>query len=149
MRNEQPVVPRTWIRVAAAGLAALAIACPRVARAETHREYVNRYVMLLDWIERTDVWVSTHLEDPGLARMAHSIAEREVELAERMTPPPEFVAIHPHVLLLVENAERMIDTAAQGNRIAYRRHQKIVHDEQRLLNELLQGQGVYMPTIGP
>jgi hypothetical protein len=117
--------------------------------AESRREYVSRYVLLIDWINRADTWVTVHFEDPGLCRMAHSIAERHVEVARRITPPAEFVSIHPHVLLVLENAERMFDVAADGNRVAYRRHRRVMHEEMRLIAELLQADGHFMPIIDP
>jgi len=129
--------------------AASVLVCPSTAHAETRREYVNRYVLLTDWVVRSDLWVSSHLEDHGLCRVAHSISERHVELARRMTPPPEFVAIHPHLLLIMENAERMFDSAATGDRAAFHRHRRVVHEEQRLIAELLQADGHFMPVIAP
>jgi hypothetical protein len=64
-----------------------------------------------------------------------------------MTPPPEYAAVHPHLLLVLENSERMFASAAEGDRDAYRRHRRIVHDEIRVMTELLQAQGRIMPTI--
>lgn len=122
---------------------------PSTASAETRREYVNRYVLLTDWITRSEIWVAGHLQDPGLCRVAHAIAERHVELARRMTPPPEFISIHPHMLLVMENAERMFDYAATGDRSAFHRHRRIVHEEQRVIAELLQSEGHFMPEISP
>lgn len=122
---------------------------PECAHAETRQEYVNRYVLLTDWINRSEIWVARRLQDPGLCRVAHSIAERHVELARRMTPPPEFVSIHPHLLIVMENAERMFDYAASGDRSAFHRHRRIVHEEQRIIAELLQAEGHFMPVIAP
>jgi hypothetical protein len=129
-------------------IAGLAMA-PASARAETRREYVNRYVLLVDWVNRSEIWVTQHLEDPGLCRLAHTIALEHVEIARRMTPPPEFVAIHPHLLLIMENTERMFDSAAAGNRPAYHRYRRVIHDEQQLISELLQAEGILMPDIVP
>ena len=133
----------------AIGVLGLTLATTRAAQAENHREYVNEYVLLLDWVNRSDMWMRGHLEDLTLCRMAHSVAERQVELVRRITPPPEFVAIHPHLLLVMENTERMYAYAAAGNRAAFRRHYRIVQEEQRLITELLQAEGHFMPEIEP
>lgn len=125
------------------------LALPATAAAESRREYVNKYVLLIDWVNRAELWVRSHSEDAGLCRMSHAIAERHVELARRMTPPAEFVAIHPHFLLVMENAERMFAHAAAGNRSAFRRHYRIVQEEQRMIAELLEVEGLYMPEIEP
>lgn len=130
-------------------IAASTTLLPLHAQAETRREYVNRYVLLIDWVNRAESWVTGHFEDSGLCRYAHSIAERHVELTRRMTPPQEFISIHPHVLLVMENAERMFDYAAEGNRQAFRRHRRIVHEELRVISELLQAEGHFMPVIDP
>ena len=138
---------KAFLTALALATATLAAAPP--ASAETRREYVNRYVLLLDWVTRSEAWVSAHLEDIGLCRAAHAVAERHVEIARRMTPPTEFTAIHPHLLLVLENTERMFSYAAEGDRTAFRRHRRIVHDEQRVIAELLQAQGRFMPEISP
>jgi len=122
---------------------------PEQAEAETRREYINRYVLFTDWVDRVDAWVASHFDDDGLCRIAHSVAERQVELVRRITPPSEFVASHPHLLLVMENTERMLDRAATGDRSGYRRHRQIVHEEQRLMSEMLQSDGRLMPVIDP
>jgi hypothetical protein len=118
-------------------------------QAETRRHYINKYVMMVDWLTRTEMWVTTHLDDLELCRWAHAVAERHVELAQRMTPPSELAAVHPHFLLAMENAERMFDNAAAGDRKAYRRHRRIVREEFRLVAELLQANSIYLPTMAP
>ena len=153
-RSVRRAIRRTRSRVSApAILAALltvfAVLAPNTARAETRREYVNRYVLLVDWVNRSEIWVTQHLEDTGLCRVAHTIALEHVELARRMTPPPEFVAIHPHLLLVMENTERLFDSAASGNRVAYHRYRRVVHEEQQIISELLQAEGLFMPDMAP
>ncbi len=147
---------RSRIGGAASGALLIATVCaltaaalPSQAQAETRQEYVNRYVLLIDWLARAELWVTSHLTDSGLCRMAHTMAEQHVELARRMTPPTEFLSIHPHLLLVMENAERMFEHAASGDRTAFRRHQRIVHEEQRLIAEILQAEGHFMPAIDP
>ncbi len=130
-------------------VATASIAAPVTAHAETRREYINRYALLVDWVTRSELWVTRHLEDTGLCRLAQSVAERQVQIARRMTPPTEFVAIHPHLLLVMENAERMFALAAAGDRVGFRRHRRVVHEEQRIIAEVLQAEGRVMPVINP
>ena len=47
----------------------------------------------------------------------------------------------------MENAERMFDYAADGDRAAFHRHRRIVHEERRIIAELLQAEGHFMPVI--
>lgn len=138
---------RALVAAAAVALSVLLQATP--AATETRREYVNRYVFLLDWVTRSESWISSHLEDAGLCRAAHAVAERMVEIARRMTPPSEFAAIHPHLLLVLENTERMYELAAEGDRDGYRRHRRVVQEEQRLIGEILQAEGRFMPVVAP
>lgn len=140
--------------IARRALAVALVAAPLLAfgaraRAETSREYVNRYVMLVDWVTRSEIWVSGHLEDLGLCRAAHAVAEEHVEIGRRMTPPQEYSGIHPHLLIVLENAERMYALAAASDRAGYRRHRRIVQDELRLIAEILQAEGRFMPEINP
>jgi hypothetical protein len=43
----------------------------------------------------------------------------------------------------------MFDHAAAGNRAAFHRYRRIVYDEQRVIAELLQAEGHFMPVIAP
>lgn len=134
---------------ATAALVSSCLLAPQPAAAETRREYVNRFVLLIDWVTRAESWVNGHPEDSGLCRMARSIAKSHVALTQRMTPPPEFVSIHPHLLMVMENAELMFHYASQGNRNSVRRHRNKVHEEMRVMTELLQAEGHFMPVIDP
>ena len=149
MKDSGQSLRRLLPLLAGALLVGMLLVAPEESQADTRREYVNKFVLLVDWVSRAELWVASHFEDPSLCRTAHSIAERHVEEARRMTPPPEFVSIHPHMLMVMENAERMFGYAAAGNRAAFRRHRRIVHEEQRIITERLQTNGNYMPVITP
>lgn len=106
------------------------------SRAESKQEYQNRFQVMLDYAVRLDDYVRAHLGDKKLASYANAMAERNAQEAEQMTPPEAYRKAHPHFLLVLENIERSFHFAAKGRLANYRRHQKIVRKELRLLEAL-------------
>jgi len=108
------------------------------ALSESKQEYENRFVFMLDFAVRTNEYVRQHLGDKGFASYAHAMAEKNAQLAERLTPPKKFELLHPHFLLVLENIERSIFYAAKGDLPRYRHHQKVVRKELSFLETLAQ-----------
>lgn len=109
--------------------------------------YINQVVLILDWVDRTDSWIVTHLIDTKLLQFTHSIAENYVEIGNKLSPPPELVSIHPHILLLLENMERSLFYGARGDRRRYLRYRKMLIDESRIIDEIVEELHINIPTI--
>jgi hypothetical protein len=116
-------------------LLAAALAVPG-ARAESKKEYQNRFRLMLDYAVRTNEYVRQRLGDRKLAAYAHAMAERNAGEAERMTPPAQYALLHPHFLLVLENIERSFFFVQKGDLAQYRHHQKVVRRELQLLEAL-------------
>ncbi len=114
----------------------LALGIASSARAESKQEYQNRFQVMLDYAVRMDDYVRSHLGDRKLAAYAHAMAERNAMEAEQMTPPEMYRQVHPHFLLVLENIERSFHFASKRQLGDYRRYQKIVRKELRLLEAL-------------
>jgi hypothetical protein len=129
-------------------LAAALLARLAPAAAETKSEYENRFQVMLDWAVRADEFVHGHLGDKQLSAYARDMAELNATAAERMTPPPQYAALHPHFLLVLENIERSFHYAALGVMDKYRFHQKVVRKELTLLETLAERAGLVIETRG-
>ncbi|MDD5305680.1 MAG: hypothetical protein PHU25_00025 [Deltaproteobacteria bacterium] len=130
-------------------LAAVAVLRLAPASAETKNEYESRFQLMLDWAVRADEFVHGHLGDRQLATYACNMAELNAREAERMTPPAQYAALHPHFLLVLENIERSFHYAAEGVMDKYRFHQKVVRKELTLLETLAERDGLLIETRGP
>jgi hypothetical protein len=120
---------------------------PAGARADTRPEYMRRLALLLDWSHRGVGWVESNIEDRALGRAAQAIAERYVEVAGRMLPPAELRALHPHVILIVENAERACHFASVANMRDFNHHVRILREEERILLEFLRTSHIELPRM--
>jgi hypothetical protein len=136
-------------RLILTAIAAVLVALTAPAAAETKGEYENRFQLMLDWAVRADEFVHGHLGDKQLAAYARDMAELNARQAERMTPPQQYAALHPHFLLVLENIERSFHYAADGVMDKYRYHQKVVRKELTLLETLAERNGLLIETRGP
>ena len=105
-------------------------------RAESKREYQQRFQMMLDYAVRSNEYIRRHLGDRGLCAYAAEMAAKNADAAEQMTPPPLYADLHPHFLLVLENIERAFYYASKGKQDRYRHHQKIVRKELRILEAM-------------
>lgn len=113
-----------------------AICSPAVG--ESKKNYLNRARLMLDLAVRTNEYVRQRLQDKELASFAHAMAEKNVSEAEKMTPPSNFGILHPHLLLVLENTERALAYAEQGELAKYRKYQRTLKKELQLLEAIAQ-----------
>jgi len=118
-----------------------------VAHADSQRDYVAKLVLVLDGVRRAASWVEANPGNQELARFAHDIVEHYVQLAGRMIPPPELRLAHPHLLIVVENAERAVAAAAENDARAYRTRSRTLREELRTLEGVLEHLHVRLPPI--
>lgn len=137
------------VRVGAWVLLAACWVGPRWAGAETQAEYLAQYVLMTDWVTRAVGYVPRHAEDRALAGVAQAVAETLVKQAEQLTPPRELRDLHPHFLMVLENAERAFHFLAEGQAERAERHLAVVRDESRLIRNLQQEMGIEIPAMLP
>jgi hypothetical protein len=112
-----------------------------------HREYLQRLVLVLDGIRRTLRWVEMHPGNEPLARFSLPLAQQYVTMIGHMTPPVELRLLHPHLLLVAENAERAIAAQGAGEANRYHAHVRTVREELRTLQSVLHHLEVELPEI--
>lgn len=113
-----------------------------VAQAETPREYENRIKVMLELAVRLDDYARQNLGDRGLLGYVHAVAETNVGQASRLAPPPAYAALHPHLVIVLENVERALYFAAKGDMGRYRKHIKTLRKEIGLLESLADKAGL-------
>jgi hypothetical protein len=137
--------------------AALALACvvtlgvssPLHAEPEGRRDrtYMVQLALTLEGARRLMLWVETHPNDPDFARFAYPLAERYVEMAGHMTPSKKLTAAHPHLLLVVENVERALEAAGQGDLAVFRQRMRTVREELSILDNVLKQLKLKLPEL--
>lgn len=128
--------------------AALAVAAPP-APATPLANYLSQFVLMMDWVSRATAYVPRHAADRDLADVAHAVAEQLVEKAQRLTPPDEFRDLHPHFLLVLENAERTFHYLSQGDSEKADRHLAVVRDEARIMRQIQREIRIEIPELAP
>jgi hypothetical protein len=128
---------------------ALSSAVPARAEGEVRRSrlYVTELAIVLESARRALLWVETYAGEAELASFVYPLSERYVVVASRMTPPARLTAVHPHLVIVVENVERALDAAAQGDMVAFRQRARIVREELVTLDAVLKHLKVRLPEL--
>lgn len=101
------------------------------------RSYMSELSLVIDGARRLASFCEQHAEEKDLARWARPLAERYVELANHMLPSAKLAVAHPHLLLVVENLDRALDSAAAGDAATYQKRLRIARDELANLEAVL------------
>ncbi len=122
-------------------------AAPTPPPSVAHREYLQRLVLVLDGVRRTMRWVEMHPGNEALARFSLPLAQQYVAMIGHMIPPTELRLLHPHLILVAENAECAIAAEAAGDGRGYHNHVRTVREELRTLESVLHHLAVELPEI--
>jgi hypothetical protein len=128
--------------VLTAALSCLAVALPAWAGS-----YLNRCALLLSQAGRDAEAVRVRLSDRELARVAHELATTRVRAASRMRVPPEVAQAHPHLLLVLENYERALAAAAEGEPPRFFVYLERARGEERTFHSVLKQLGWTLPEL--
>jgi hypothetical protein len=131
-------------------LGGVTLMMPRAnAQVEARRErvYVVGLAMVLEGTRRLLLWTETYPADAEFAKFAYPLAAQYVEMAGHMTPPKKWVTVHPHLLLVVENAERAVDAAAAADLATFRQRIRIVREELATLDVVLKQLKLRLPEL--
>lgn len=128
-------------------LASAAVPASAEPEGRRDRTYLVELALTLEGARRLVLWVETHPNDPDFARFAYPLAERYVEMAGHMTPSKKLTTAHPHLLLVVENVERALDAAGQGDLAAFRQRMRTVREELSILDNVLKQLKLKLPEL--
>lgn len=131
-------------RLLALSLALALLVCSVIAWAGT---YLDRAGVLLGEAHREDEFLLAHLSDKELAEVTHALAEARVSAARKMGVPKEVGGVHPHLLMVLENAERAAAAAQEGDSEKFLHHLRVARDEEAAFRSLLKQQGLSLPDV--
>lgn len=117
------------------------------AEARRDRVYLTQLSLLVDAARRLIAFSEANLDDRDLLKFAHPLSKNYVELASHMLPPAKSVVVHPHLLLVVENLERALDSALAADMVAYQKRIRIARDELANLEAVLKQLKLRLPEL--
>lgn len=131
----------------AAALVAASLAIPGASDAAAKKSYINTFTLVLDFTDRAMTWVEKHKDDPRLAEAASSMARANVETLGMLSPPPEFVDMHPYFVAIVENSVSAFQAIADGDSKAFYKIKGKMKKDRQSLNKVLADQNFVFPAI--
>jgi hypothetical protein len=120
---------------------------PQEAGAVGQKSYINSFTMILDFTDRGMMWAEKHKEDPRLAETCAARARANVKTVQELSPPPEFIDIHPHFVALVENSLGAFQAVADGDMTTYYKIKGRMKKERQSLNNVMSEQNFVFPEI--
>jgi len=117
------------------------------AHGMTKKSYIDIYVLVMDCTERSLLWVEKHKEDTQLASLALAIAETNIKILQDISPPKEFIEIHPHLISVVENSANAFESLVNGSKMSFYKYKKSVDKERKALYEVMRELNIILPTI--
>ncbi|AKT42286.1 hypothetical protein [Chondromyces crocatus] len=111
--------------------------------------YLDRASLLLDEARREGDLLQPRTHDRELLLLIQALAEARVKAARKMECPASVAKAHPHLLLVLENSERAVDAAAQGNFKKFMEHLLAARNEDRAFRAMIAQMGYTLPETTP
>lgn len=130
-----------------ATLALLALGLPGEAQAVSEKSYINTFTMIMDFTERAMTWSEKHKDDARLADACAAMASANVKTAQHLSPPEDFVDIHPHFVSIVESSLGAFQALADGDTATFYKLKGRMKKERQSLNHVMSAQNFVFPEI--
>jgi hypothetical protein len=131
--------------IAAAALMALCHAGD--ARAVAKKSYINAFTLIMDFTDRAMSWTEKHREDARLAEAAAAMASANIKTVQDLSPPQEFVDIHPHFVAIVESSLNAFQAIADGDMTTFNKIKTRMKKERQSLNHVMNDHNFVFPEI--
>lgn len=117
------------------------------ARAVPKKSYISTFTLIMDTTGRAMTWTEKHRDDARLAEAAASMARANVKTVQDLSPPPEFVDIHPHFVAIVESSLGAFKALADGDTATFYKIKGRMKKERQSLNHVMSEQNFVFPEI--
>lgn len=109
--------------------------------------YLDRASLLVNETRREMQFLQGHTHDQDSAKLVHSLTTDRVKAVNHMTVPEEVIQAHPHLLLMLENAERAANALVQKQAKSFGHFLRLVRDEEGLFISILKQLGWRLPNV--
>jgi hypothetical protein len=134
-------------RVLIGAVALAAVLIPGEAGSVPRKSYINTFTLVMDCTERSMTWSEKHRDDARLAEAAAAMARANVKTVQSLSPPPEFVDIHPHFVAIVESSLNALLAVADGDMATFYKIKGRIKKERQSLNHVMNEQNFVFPEI--
>ncbi len=131
--------------LAAAALVGLVL--PGEAAAVSKTSYINTFTMMIDFTDRAMGWAEKHRDDTRLAEACAAMAAANVKSMQQLSPPEEFIDIHPHFVAIVENSLGAFNALADGDSTTFYKIKGRMKKERQSLNAVMDAHDFVFPEI--
>lgn len=133
-------------RFALALLLSLSFVCTWVLPAWAG-SYLDRAALMLDQARTEGDMLQPRTFDKELVLVIKAMAETRARVARKMEVPAAVTKAHPHLLLVLENYERAVAAANDGNFKKFVEHVYAARDEERNFRAILKELGYTLPNL--
>lgn len=109
--------------------------------------YLDRAALLLDESRREGDLLQPRTNDKELVLLVKTLAEARAKVGSKMEVPAAVGKAHPHLLLVLENWERAVSAASEGNFKKFMEHLNAARDEERIFRSVLGELGYSLPDL--
>ncbi|MBW2261054.1 MAG: hypothetical protein JRG91_03695 [Deltaproteobacteria bacterium] len=134
-------------RALIAGAVLVALCHAGDARAVPKKSYINTFTLIMDSSKRAMTWTEKHKDDTRLAEAAAAIARANVKTVQDLSPPLEFVDIHPHFVAIIESSLNGLQAVADGDMKSYYKIKTRMKKQRQSLNHVMNEQNFVFPEI--
>ena len=106
-----------------------------VTRAGWAGSYLDRAALMLDSARKEIATVKTRTGDKELLLVVKTMTEARLKVARKMNVPAKVVSMHPHLMLVLENYDRAIDSLISGNNKKYAECLVNASDEEKIFKK--------------
>lgn len=109
--------------------------------------YLDRAALMLEQAHSEGDFLQPRSFDKELVLVVKAMAETRARMARKMEVPAAVAKAHPHLLLVLENYERAVAAAADGNFKKFVEHIYAARDEDRNFRAILKELGYALPNL--
>lgn len=132
----------------AIALFALVVACLVAPRAAVAGSYLDRAALMLGEAHHEGDILLPRTFDKELILVLKAVTEARARAGRKMEVPAAVAKAHPHLLLVLENYERAVDFAGEGNFKKFVEHLNTARDEELTFKAVLKELGYALPEFG-
>lgn len=109
--------------------------------------YLDRAALLLEQARTEGDMLQPRTFDKELVLVIKAMTETRARVARKMEVPAVVAKAHPHLLLVLENYERAVAAANDGNFKKFVEHVYAARDEERNFRSILKELGYTLPNL--
>ncbi|MBK8252610.1 MAG: hypothetical protein IPK82_08070 [Polyangiaceae bacterium] len=109
--------------------------------------YLDRAALMLEEGRKEIETVKTRTNDKELLIVVRALTEARLKVARKMNVPAQVVSAHPHLMLVLENYDRAIESLLASNTKKYAECLVNAADEEKTFRSMIKEAGYSLPKL--